>query len=189
MNWHQATRMTAIGPRRHPLIVTLMLVTLWSATHALGQGMQFVPIRSAPLGSPPGTIGDPVTPEFNFDLGCWEVQVRPGIEIDLDLQIFGWGDASCSGAPCKLGSLQSTVDSAGFSNGIGGDLHPKGWPADPFSGPYLTRMACSFNGDPCGSSLFDLTCDNGNNGDCEHNPDWVIPACAFEDGGGGGGVL
>ncbi len=65
MNWHLVTSATAVGVRRHLLIVTLVFVTLWSAPNALGQTMQFYPIRMAPLGSPAGTIGDPVTPQFN----------------------------------------------------------------------------------------------------------------------------
>ena len=39
MNGYQATITTAIGLRRRPLIVTLMLVSFWSANHALGQQM------------------------------------------------------------------------------------------------------------------------------------------------------
>ena len=60
MNWHQAPRMTAIGPRRHPLIVTLMVVSFWSTTHVLSRQMRFFPIRSAPLASPADTVGEPV---------------------------------------------------------------------------------------------------------------------------------
>ena len=39
MNEHLATRTPAIGLRPHPLIVTLMIVTLWSATNVLEQSL------------------------------------------------------------------------------------------------------------------------------------------------------
>ncbi len=58
--------------------------------------IRFMPIRSAPLGSPTGTVGDPVNATFNGTLGCWEVLVVPGVEVDLDLQAFGWGSAAGS---------------------------------------------------------------------------------------------
>ena len=178
MNWYQATRTTAIGWRRRPLIVTLMLATLWSATNVLGQQMRFFPIRSAPLGSPEGTIGEPVTPEFNNTLGCWELALPGGgVEVDLAVHAFGWSHAP--GNP-NLGAILATVDPAGYSNGVGGDLAPKGWPDYRYWGIYLPNRACSGNGDPCSSPPFDNTCDDGANGTCEHNPDWVMPPCAHD---------
>jgi len=174
MNSHQATRTTAVGPRQHLLIVTLMLGTLLPTTDALGQKMRFFPIRTAPLGSPPGTIGSPVTPVFNSELGCWEAQVEAGVEVHLEVQPFGWGDAP--GSP-TLGAVQATVNSAGYSNGLGGDLVPKGWPESPQDGVFYTRIKCTGNGDWCGSP-FDATCGGGANGTCERNPDWVMPPCA-----------
>ena len=110
MNWHLATRTTAVGLRRHLLMVTLMFVTLWSASNAFGQTMQFYPIRVAPLGSPAGTIGTSVTPEFNSDLSCWELEVLPGFELDIDVQVGGWGNAP--GNP-SLGLLTARLNSAG----------------------------------------------------------------------------
>ncbi len=174
MNSHRATRTTAIGRRRKPLLLTLMLVTLWSAANALGQPtIRFYPIRSAPLGSPPGTVGNPVTPEFNSDLGCWEVRVIAGVEVDIDVQAFGWGAAP--GEPV-LGAVQATAASVEFSNGVGADLIPKGWPDSPTDGAYQAEESCGGpegNGDPC-VEPFDTTCDNGNNGFCVHSPDWVM---------------
>ena len=89
--------------------------------------IRFLPIRSAPLGSPVGTIGDPVTPVFNGALGCWEVFVPGGVgfAVDLDLQAFGWGNAV--GSP-TLGAIVATVVSDGYDHGLAGDLNPKGWP-------------------------------------------------------------
>ena len=66
---------------KRPALAVLMLAGLFSWTGAFGQEIRFVPIRSAPLGSPAGTIGDPVTPEFNTGLGCWELQVPGGVEF------------------------------------------------------------------------------------------------------------
>jgi len=136
-----------------------------------------MPIRSAPLGSPVGTIGDPVTADFNTDLGCWEYRVSAGgIEVDLDLQAFGWGNAA--GSP-TLGAVVAAVLPDGYVNAQGGDLNPKGWPASPFDGAYQARNRCEAGGDlsPC-SPPFDPTCDNGNNGACVFAPNWVMPVCA-----------
>ena len=124
----------AFDSRQHRLVVTLMLGTLLSATHVLGQPtIRFYPIRSAPLGSPPGTIGNPVTPEFNSDVGCRELRVLAGVEIDLDMQVFGWGAAP--GEP-SLGDVQASAASVVFGNGVGADLSPKGWPDSPTDGAY-----------------------------------------------------
>ena len=173
MKAHQETRTTAIGPRQRSMIVTLMLGLLLSATSALGQGMRFFPLRSAPLGSPPGTLGEPVTPEFNKSLGCWELKVQRGVEVDIDVQGFGWGNAP--GSP-TLGAIQATVDPAGYSNGFGGDLNPKGWPTNPGAGWYQARNWCdpAFGGDgsPCNTGPFGPCAA----GVCVFNPDWVMPA-------------
>ncbi|MCH8242532.1 MAG: hypothetical protein IH897_07970, partial [Planctomycetes bacterium] len=81
---------------RYPLTTAWMVVTLAFGTCAFGQEIRFFPIRTAPLDSPAGTVGDPVTPQFNVDLGCWELQLSAGgVEVDLDLQAMGWGDADC----------------------------------------------------------------------------------------------
>ncbi|MCH7994983.1 MAG: hypothetical protein IIB57_11150, partial [Planctomycetes bacterium] len=142
--------------------------------------IRFLPIRSAPLGSPVGTIGDPVTPVFNGALGCWEVFVPGGVgvEVDLDLQAFGWGNAV--GSP-TLGAIVATVVSAGYDNGVGGDLNPKGWPGSPDDGAYQATRTCESGGggEPC-SRPFDATCVSQGGGICVWNPDWVMPACALD---------
>ncbi|MCH7994985.1 MAG: hypothetical protein IIB57_11160, partial [Planctomycetes bacterium] len=84
-------------------ISTLAIVALTAlsggalVTSAFAQEIRFYPIRSASVGSPAGTVGDPVTPVFNPDLnggaGCWEVVVGTGTEVDIDLQGSGWGNA------------------------------------------------------------------------------------------------
>ena len=127
---------------KRPALAVLMLAGLFSWTGAFGQEIRFVPIRSAPLGSPAGTIGDPVTPEFNTGLGCWELQVPGGVEVDIDLQGFGWGNAP--GNP-TLGAIQATVISAGYDNGFGAPLNPKGWPVRLFDGWYQGRKVCHLN--------------------------------------------
>ncbi|MCH8147833.1 MAG: hypothetical protein IH987_07545 [Planctomycetes bacterium] len=179
MNRHQATSTTAVGLRRHLLIVTLMFVTLWSASNAFGQTMQFYPIRVAPLGSPAGTIGNPVTPEFNSDLGCWELEVMPGVEVDIDLQAFGWGDAP--GSPV-LGPIQGRVVSAGYHNSIGADLNPKGWPESPRDGAYQANRSCEGgggNGLPC-THPFDPTCEQQGGGTCvDPSPRWIVTCTGY----------
>ena len=105
--------------------------------------MQFFPSRIAPLGSPVATFGDPVTPTFNEALDCWELKIPAGgVEVDLDLQAFGWGNAA--GSP-TLVAIQATVDPSGYVNGVGGDLNPKGWPASPLDGAYQAYEACTGN--------------------------------------------
>ena len=174
MNWHLATRTTAVGLRRHLRIVTLMFVGLWSASNAFGQTMQFYPIRMAPLGSPAGTIGTSVTPEFNSDLGCWELEVMPGVEVDIDLQVFGWGDAP--GSPF-IGGVQGRVVGAGYDNGVGADLNPKGWPESPRDGAYQAKSACEGGGGdglPC-VFPFDPTCEQQGGGTCvTPSPNWIM---------------
>ena len=107
----QAMKATCIGPRRHLLIGMLMLGILLPATDALGQQMRFFPIRTAPLGSPPGTVGEPVTPEFNDTLGCWELAVPGGgVDVDLALHAYGWSHAIGNSV---LVAVEGTVVSAG----------------------------------------------------------------------------
>jgi len=144
--------------------------------------MRVYPIRSAPLGSPVGTLGDPVMPSFNAALGCWELQVPGGVEVDIDLQAFGWGGATClyddgengpTPVPCPLGAIAGAVDSAGYDNGIGTPLNPKGWPASPGDGAYQADKACGGGGSglPC-SDPFDVLCNF--QGFCSYNPNWVM---------------
>ena len=160
---------------KHSRTLASIVVLLSIAATAFGQQMRFVPIRSAPLGSPAGTIGGPVTPVFNDTLGCWELALPGGgFEVDLALHAYGWSNAS--GNP-TLGAILGTVDPAGYSNGMGGDLAPKGWPDNPSWGAYQPKFSCSGNGDPC-TIPFDTTCGGGVNGTCEHSPDWVMPPCA-----------
>ncbi len=164
-----------VGPSKRSWIGIATLVVLSIAPRASGQKIRFFPIRTAPLGSPAGTIGEPVTPEFNNALGCWELALPGnGIEVDLALQAYGWSNAL--GNP-NLGAILATVDPAGYSTGVGGDLAPKGWPDNPNWGIYQPKLACSGNGDPC-TIPFDMTCAGGTNGTCEYNLDWVMPACA-----------
>ena len=164
---------TAIIRRRCPIRFAAAFVAIAMASSAFAQTMQFYPLRSAPLGSPVGTIGEPVTPQFNAGLGCWEVQVAPGVEVDIDLQAFGWGDAP--GSPI-VGAMQGTVVSAGYDNGFGGVLNPKGWPESPFDGAYQARSSCEGgggNGLPC-VFPFDLTCGQQGGGTCvTPSPRWI----------------
>ena len=164
---------------KRPTLAILILAALFSWTAAFGQEIRFMPIRSAPLGSPAGTVGDPVTPEFNTDLGCWEYRVSAGgIEVDLDLQAFGWGNAA--GSP-TLGAIQATVVPAGYANGQGADLNPKGWPGSPGDGAYQANQRCEEGGDlsPC-TPPFDPTCDNLSNGECVAASNWIMPDCALD---------
>ena len=139
--------------------------------------ISFVPIRTAPLGSPAGTVGDQLTPQFNPGLGCWEVLTLGGVEIDLDLQATGWGNTP--GSP-TLGAIQATVVPAGYVNGVGGALNPKGWPGSPADGAYQADKRCQAGGDlsPC-TGPFDSSCNGGANGSCEDADNWVMPPCAL----------
>ncbi|MCH8147834.1 MAG: hypothetical protein IH987_07550 [Planctomycetes bacterium] len=150
-------------------------------------GMRFYPIRMAPLGSPVGTVGYSVTPEFNSDLGCWELEVLPGVEVDIDVQAGGWGNAP--GNP-SLGAVTARLNSAGYSNGVGPDLNPKGWPGDPVQGAYQANRHCGLGGDlrPC-VVPFDTTCNNSTNGFCIHSSDWVFTPAAADFAGTDTSVL
>jgi len=134
------------------------------------QTIQLYPIRSAPLGSPAGTVGDPVTPTFNDALDCWELKVPGGVEVDIDVEAGGWGNF---GGGLALGSVQVTIESAGYSNGVGADLNPKGWPDDPEEGAYQATKVCGAggNGDPA-VPPFDRLCTG--NGFPIDNPNWIF---------------
>ncbi len=161
-----------IGFCKRRLLGALAVGMVMLGASAFGQSMRIRPIRSAPLGSPVGTFGDPVTSQFNDELGCWEVFVPAGSEVDLAIEATGWELAP--GAP-SLGAIIATVESNGYSNGIGGDLIPKGWPDSPTDGAYLPDKSCEGegNGDPC-VDPFDSSCDGFNNGFCMRNPNFVL---------------
>ncbi len=170
----------ALG-NRELMIACLILgpVTLLAPGESVsGQTIRFFPIRTAPLGSPVGTVGDPVTPTFNEGLDCWELKVPGGVEVDIDLQAFGWGDLPGS---FRLGAIQATVISAGYDNGVGAPLNPKGWPDSASDGIYQAQWSCQAGGDgsPC-THVFDPTCAGGENGICMANPNWVMPPCASD---------
>ena len=166
-----------LGNRKSNITCLILgpVMLLASQKSVAGPTIQFFPIRTAPLGSPVGTVGEPVTPTFNEALNCWELKVPGGVEVDLDLQAFGWGDAA--GAP-TLPVIFATVISAGYDNGVGAPLDPKGWPGSPEDGAYQATNACvlgSYEG-PCGVP-FDPACSTSG-GFCVHNANWVMPSCA-----------
>lgn len=162
-----------IGFCRRPLTGALMVGLLAIGTSAFGQEIRFMPIRSAPLGSAPGTVGASIA--ASFDGTCWDYAIDAGgVEVDLDIQAFGWGSAM--GAP-SLGAIQATVVSAGYNNGVGGNLVPKGWPGTPSNGAYQAKSVCSTTLRPC-VAPFDATCSGFAEGFCIGNPNWVMPACA-----------
>jgi len=155
----------------------LVLAVVFSTAKGQGPGFRLMPLRTAPLGSPVGTVGDPLTPLFNADLGCWEVVTPPGVEIDLDIQGFGWGEAE--GNP-TLGAIQATLDSNSLNNGVGAALNPKGWPDSPFDGAYQATSICGGTGGdgaPC-VPPFDANCGGIADAFCIANPDWIMPPCA-----------
>ena len=79
-----------IGSCRRRLLGALAVGMVMLGASAFGQSMRFRPIRSAPLGSPVGTLGEPVTSQFNDELGCWEVFLPAGVEVDLAIEATGW---------------------------------------------------------------------------------------------------
>ena len=234
--------------RIQSVCLALPVGILMLGTIAVGQEIRWMPIRSAPLGSPAGTVGAAINATFNTSLGCWELRVSAGgIEVDFDLQAHGWGQADCvqppglcrvdpgdpctlpadcracdgdadcvvgtctdngatcqdpagggSGAacindldcsdpeacvgrlaPCTLGAIQATVIPAGYVNGLGGDLTPKGWPGTRGSGAYQAYKTCVYSGFPC-TGPFDPRCRGGivDIPECFPNPDWIMPTCA-----------
>ena len=46
--------------------------------------------------------------------------------VTLEIYVSGW-------SPSLLTTVQATVDSSGYSNGVGGTLVPLGWPGSPGS--------------------------------------------------------
>ena len=75
-------------------------------TNAVAQEIRFMPIRMAPLGSPVGTIGEPVSPLFNNTLNCWELTLSDGgVEVDIDVQGGGWGYAAAQQQLCVAESI------------------------------------------------------------------------------------
>ena len=50
--------------------------------------------------------------------------------VTLEIYVSGW-------SPSLLKTLQATVDSAGYSNGVGGTLVPFGWPGSPVNGCFI----------------------------------------------------
>jgi PKD domain len=50
--------------------------------------------------------------------------------VTLEIHVSGW-------APHLLKTVQATVDSAGYSNGVGGTLIPYGWPGSPEDGAFI----------------------------------------------------
>ena len=78
----------------------------------------FFEIRSAPLASPAGTVGEPVASEFNDTLGCWELAV-PGGGVEVNLALHAYGGSHALGSPVIV-TIEGTVVSAGYGNGVGG---------------------------------------------------------------------
>jgi len=50
--------------------------------------------------------------------------------VTLEIYVSGW-------SPSLLKTLQATVDSAGYSNGVGGTLNPLGWLGSPEDGCFI----------------------------------------------------
>ena len=57
--------------------------------------------------------------------------------VTLDIFVSGW-------YPSLLELLQATVDSSGYSNGVGGDIVPYGWPGSPEDGCFITTTRSDF---------------------------------------------
>ena len=64
-----------------------------------------------------------------------------GQSVTLEIQVSGW-------SPHLLKAVQGTVDSTGYSNGVGGTLVPLGWPGTPEDGCFIdnTRSDYVFHG-------------------------------------------
>ena len=78
-----------------------------------------------------------------------------GQEVTLDLEMSGW-DPEQDGNPL-LAAFQVTVDSSGYTTGIGTALNPLGWPDSPQLGAFQILMRCSVNFmvDPSGAPCVD----------------------------------
>ncbi len=57
--------------------------------------------------------------------------------VTLEIHVSGW-------YPNLLKALQATVDSAGYSNGVGGILNPFGWPGSPEDGCFITTSRSDY---------------------------------------------
>ena len=55
---------------KRPTLAILILAALLSGTSAFGQQIRFYPIRTAPLGSPAGTV-----------TGLWPCESRSGLDL------------------------------------------------------------------------------------------------------------
>ena len=63
-------------------------------------------------------------------LGNEIILYETGQLVTLEIHISGW-------YPNLLKAVQATVDSAGYSNGVGGTLYPLGWPGTPLDGCFI----------------------------------------------------
>ncbi|MCH8148276.1 MAG: hypothetical protein IH987_09835 [Planctomycetes bacterium] len=76
-----------------------------------------------------------------------------GQEVTLDLEMSGW-DPDQDNIP-RLAAFQVTVDSSGYSSGMGTALNPLGWPDSPELGAFQILNRCTINfgqpptGAPC----------------------------------------
>jgi len=57
--------------------------------------------------------------------------------VTLEIYVSGW-------SPSLLKAMQATVDSAGYSNGVGGTLVPFGWPGSPEDGCFVDNAITDF---------------------------------------------
>ncbi len=57
--------------------------------------------------------------------------------VTLEIYVSSW-------SPSLLKTLQATVDSAGYSNGVGGTLNPLGWPGSPEDGCFIDNARTDF---------------------------------------------
>ena len=62
-------------------------------------------------------------------------------EVTFEIVLSGWGSAA--GAP-ELGAYQGTLVSAGYENGVGDPLVPKGWPGTPEDGAFIDHIRADF---------------------------------------------
>ena len=57
--------------------------------------------------------------------------------VTLEIQVSGWD-------PNLLKAVQATVDSSGYSNGVGGTLNPLGWPGSPEDGCFINASRSDY---------------------------------------------
>ena len=60
-----------------------------------------------------------------------------GQSVTLEIYVSGW-------YPNLLKTVQATVDSSGYSNGVGGTLVPLGWPGTPEDGCFIDTSRTDF---------------------------------------------